>query len=78
MIRLFKNNVMRINLRLCPAEQLHATNADLSLISRLIRIRLQERGNVLGKFTERYSLAIYATTEMARQLGLPRRFVNIA
>ena len=67
MIRLFKNNMMRIDLRLGPAKKLNAVNANLSQISGNVCIRLQKRREVIGKFTQQYSPIIYAATETARQ-----------
>ena len=77
-IRLFKNDVMRIDLRLRAVEKLDAVYANARQLSRAVGICLEQRRRVSGQIAKGYSLNICSSTEVTGQVCFFRRFGDFA
>ena len=77
MIGLFKNNMVRINLRFRSAEELYTVRAKVCQLIRQGHVPFQKRSYVRLEFTHSNAMIIYATAKVARYVGRFRGLIRI-
>src|SRR5436190_19887836 len=69
-IGLFKNNIMRIDLRLGAAKKIDTASANLGQIARRVRVCLKKCREVGGQRVEQYALIIQPATKVTARFCL--------